>query len=83
MVGEHQLRSDMPNKITAHNAGWRSQFRFAGSVFWPGVCEFTSEVIRQRFFEDFFAGFFQGLLPSSTRSKSATSGLPFFLNAAS
>jgi hypothetical protein len=29
-----------PNKITAHNAGWPSQFRFAVSVFWSGVCEF-------------------------------------------
>jgi hypothetical protein len=29
-----------PNKITAHNAGWRLQFRFAGGVFWSGVCEF-------------------------------------------
>jgi hypothetical protein len=39
-----------PNQVTAHNAGWRSsavatlwrdrQFRFAGSAFWPGVCEF-------------------------------------------
>jgi len=29
----------MPNKIAAHNAGWRTQFRFAGSVFWSGVCE--------------------------------------------
>jgi hypothetical protein len=39
-----------PNQITAHNAGWRlppsprlwrtGQFRFAGSVFWSGVCEF-------------------------------------------
>jgi hypothetical protein len=38
------------NKITAHNAGWRSQFRFAVSVLWPGMCELTSEVIRQRFF---------------------------------
>jgi hypothetical protein len=38
----------LPN--TAHNAGWRSQFRCsafvhfgatgAGSVFWSGVCEF-------------------------------------------
>jgi len=28
------------NKITAHNAGWPSQFRFAGSVYWSGVCEF-------------------------------------------
>jgi len=30
----------MPNQITAHNAGWPSQFRFAVSFFWPGVCEF-------------------------------------------
>jgi hypothetical protein len=30
----------MLNKITAHNAGWRLQFRFAGIVFWSGVCEF-------------------------------------------
>ena len=29
-----------PNQITAHNAGWRTQFRFAVSVFWSGVCEF-------------------------------------------
>jgi hypothetical protein len=29
-----------PNQITAHNSGWPSQFRFAGNVFWPGVCEF-------------------------------------------
>jgi hypothetical protein len=33
--------SRKPNKITAHNAGWRIQFRFAGHVFWPGVCEFV------------------------------------------
>ena len=29
-----------PNQITAHNAGWRTQFRFAGGVFWSGVREF-------------------------------------------
>ena len=29
-----------PNQITTHNAGWRSQSRFAGNVFWSGVCEF-------------------------------------------
>jgi hypothetical protein len=29
-----------PNKITAHNAGWRTQFRFAVHVLWSGVCEF-------------------------------------------
>ena len=28
------------NKIAAHNAGWRSQFRFPGSRHWSGVCEF-------------------------------------------
>ena len=30
----------MPNKLTAHNAGWAPQFRFDGGVFWSGVCEF-------------------------------------------
>jgi hypothetical protein len=30
----------VPNKITAHNAGWRIQFRFAVDVFGSGVCEF-------------------------------------------
>jgi hypothetical protein len=29
------MRGTWPNKITAHNAGWRFQFRFAGSVFGP------------------------------------------------
>lgn len=28
-----------PNKIAAHNAGWRLQFRFAGGVLWSGMCE--------------------------------------------
>ena len=28
------------NKVTSHNAGWPSQFRFAAGVFWSGVCEF-------------------------------------------
>jgi hypothetical protein len=35
-----EVETNAPNKITAHNAGWRSQFRFAGGVFWSGVCEF-------------------------------------------
>jgi hypothetical protein len=30
----------LSNQITAHNAGWPSQFRFAVSVFWSGVGEF-------------------------------------------
>jgi hypothetical protein len=47
------------------------------------VPELTSEVIRQRFFQDFFMGFLKGLLPSSTLSNKATSGLPLFLKAAS
>ena len=34
------------NKITAHNAGWRSQFRFAVSVFWSGVCEFWRSTMK-------------------------------------
>jgi hypothetical protein len=29
-----------PNQLTAHNAGWRTQFRFAGGITWSGVCEF-------------------------------------------
>ncbi len=29
-----------PNKITAHNAEWPSQLRFADSAYRPGVCEF-------------------------------------------
>ena len=47
------------------------------------VPQLTSEVIRQRFFQEFFTGFLKGLLPSSTRSNKATSGLPFFFKAAS
>jgi hypothetical protein len=30
----------LPNQITAHNAGWPSQFCFADNGFWSGVCEF-------------------------------------------
>ncbi len=36
----------MANQITAHNAGWSLQFRFAVSVFGPGVCEFHRWAIR-------------------------------------
>jgi hypothetical protein len=32
--------NELSNQITAHNAGWRTQFRFADGVFWSGVCEF-------------------------------------------
>jgi hypothetical protein len=42
--------TNMWAKITAHNAGWRlppssrlwrtEQFRFAGGVYWSGVCAF-------------------------------------------
>jgi hypothetical protein len=28
---------DTANKITADNAGWLSQFRFAVGIFWSGV----------------------------------------------
>ena len=34
------MTTETANKITAHNAGWSSQFRFAVNVFWSGVCEF-------------------------------------------
>jgi hypothetical protein len=30
------------NKITAHNAGWPSQFRCRGSRHCPGVCEYLA-----------------------------------------
>jgi hypothetical protein len=33
------------NQITAHHGGWRTQFRFAVSVFWSGVC-----VIKRQFY---------------------------------
>jgi hypothetical protein len=42
--------SEMPNKIGAANAGWRTQFRYRGSRHWSGMADLTSEVIRQRFF---------------------------------
>jgi hypothetical protein len=29
----YKMKIKKANKITAHNAGWRSQFRFAGCVF--------------------------------------------------
>jgi hypothetical protein len=35
-----------PNKITPANAGWRIQFRFAGSRHRPGVAEFGSFGVR-------------------------------------
>ena len=31
-----------PNQITAHNAGWPSQFRFAVHGFWSGVAQLFS-----------------------------------------
>jgi hypothetical protein len=40
MVEILEMKTTEPNQITAHNAGWPSQFRFAGGVFWSGVCEF-------------------------------------------
>jgi hypothetical protein len=30
-----------PNQMTANSAGWRIQFRFAGSLFWSGMREFN------------------------------------------
>jgi hypothetical protein len=40
MEMELVVMNKKPNHVTAHNAGGRSQFRFAGSAFWSGVCEF-------------------------------------------
>jgi hypothetical protein len=34
------MTSLLPNQITAHNAGWLLQIRFAVGVFCSGVCEF-------------------------------------------
>jgi len=34
------MRTQTANKITAHSAGWCTQFRFAGGVSWSGACEF-------------------------------------------
>ena len=45
ITGRAQAGQDWANKITAHNAGGRSQFRFAVLVFWPGVCEFNRSAI--------------------------------------
>jgi hypothetical protein len=39
LIAGHLMRQKF-NVIPAHNAGWPSQFRFAVSVFWSGVCEF-------------------------------------------
>jgi hypothetical protein len=57
--------------------------RLQSSVLVGRVAEFTSEVIRQRGFSFFFTGFLKGLLPSSTWSNSATSGLLVLRRAAS
>ena len=84
----------MPNKSLERDvAGGGLQFGVSDFILFlwlraRGVvdrhsAQLTSEVIRQRVFQDFFAGFFHGLLPSSTRSKSATTGLPALRNAAS
>ena len=37
---ESSMRDKTANKITAHNAGWPPQFRFAVHGFGSGVCEF-------------------------------------------
>jgi hypothetical protein len=34
------MREKTPNKIAAHNAGGRAQFRIRGSRRWSGVAEF-------------------------------------------
>jgi hypothetical protein len=33
------------NKIAAHNAGWRLQFRFADGALWSGMCELQRYVL--------------------------------------
>ena len=82
----------MPNNGAAGNS--HRPFSFDGAMKFEhhhcsqrqapvAVPELTSEVIRQRFFQDLFTGFLKGLLPSSTRSKSFTRSLPFRRSAAS
>ena len=34
-----------PDQITAPNAGWRTQFRFAAGVLWSGACEFRCSAL--------------------------------------
>jgi hypothetical protein len=38
--GKTEPKKKAANKITAHNAGWPSQFRFSIHGIWSGVCEF-------------------------------------------
>ena len=75
-------RSGSVQQVAGANRRWRCQFRYRGSRRESAVAQLTSEVIRQRFFQDFFAGFLKGLLPNSTRSNKATSGLPLLRKAA-
>ena len=74
------------NKIAAADAGYRLQFAeksLVGGCHQPRVAELTSEVIRQRIFQDFLTGFLKGLLPNGTWSNSATMGLACFFKEAS
>ena len=86
------VRSQQPNNGAAANRRYAGQLddfmKFdCQDCIWEScsaaVAELTSEVIRQRFFQDFFTGFLKGLLPSSTLPNKVTSGLPLFLKAAS
>gem|GEM_PF-1583220 len=36
------------NQVTAHNAGWPSQFRFVVNAFWSSVCEFWRSATEAR-----------------------------------
>ena len=84
--------TDTPNKSLQATGAAPSVLDGVGDWLLPGfvvalfpapVPELTSEVIRQRIFQDFFTGFLKGLLPSSTLSNKATSGLPCLRSAAS
>jgi hypothetical protein len=80
-----------PNQITGAKVAGACRFMrlvlsrlpSSRSSAYRHFAQFTSEVIRQEVFQDFFTGFLKGLLPNSMRSKRATRGLPCFFNAAS
>ena len=86
----------MANKITGANSRPASQIEsrglrrrslvvesHGGCHSRAAVAQFTSEIIRQAIFQFLFTGFLNGLLPNSTLSKRAMSGLLALRNAAS
>ncbi len=75
--------TDFSHSLSLEPTAVSASVPLRGSRRESAVAQLTSEVIRQRFFQEFFTGFLKGLLPSSTWSNKATSGLPFLRRAAS